>query len=309
VAGRRPGNNGHAYAAIAAVCALVITVALGRRELDAPPSRTPEDAVPSVGTLAGADTAGREAQPMTDAELLLAAYLLEGRLTDAKALMAREVDRFHASSEAERVATLLLLKLRLSRWLKRPPPSLDDLAWLGAALNGRPEYNELSVALYAEIALAPAGSPSVDPNAAATTLAGIEMNAAKTASGDRLLLDSMLVMTVPLVRAVRGDEEARKRFRETDRARFSRRAAAALDAGLAMEAVGDLAGAEEAYTLASDPLHTKIDPLSGVVARIKRAALYRSQKRIAEANELAANIDKLWVKADPDIRAALERLR
>jgi hypothetical protein len=76
-----------------------------------------------------------------------------------------------------------------------------------------------------------------------------------------------------------------------------------------MEALGDLAGAEEAYKLAGDPLMMEIDALSAVAARIKLAALYRSQKRIAEADELVANIDRLWTKADPGVRAALERLR
>jgi hypothetical protein len=76
-----------------------------------------------------------------------------------------------------------------------------------------------------------------------------------------------------------------------------------------MEAVGDLAGADEAYALASDPTLIELDTLSAVAARMKRAALRRSQKKTAEADALMASIDRLWVKADPGVRAALERLR
>jgi hypothetical protein len=230
-------------------------------------------------------------------------------VTDAEGIMAREIDRYRASLEPGRAASILLLRLRASRWLKRPPPSADDLAWLATFIERRPAADSFAAAVRTELVLMRADTSAASAKAAARSLAEIEAAAAKTASGDRLEFDTILVVTVPLVRAVRGDEDARKRFRETDRARFGRRASAALDAGLAMEALGDLAGAEEAYKLAGDPLMTEADTLSAVAARIKRAALYRSQKRIAEADALVVNIDRLWTKADPDVRAALERLR
>jgi len=244
------------------------------------------------------------------ADLLIASYILEGRVTDAEAVMAREIDRYRTSTEPGRAAELLFRRLRAVRWLKRPPPSREDLAWLTTYVgSGSPNGADLAAAIRPEVALARVGSSPATAKAAARALADIEAAAAKTASGDRLEYDSILAATVPLVRAVRGDEQARARFRETDRARFRWRASIALDAGLAMEALGDLAGAEEAYKLAGDPLMMEIDALSAVAARIKLAALYRSQKRIAEADELVANIDRLWTKADPGVRAALERLR
>jgi hypothetical protein len=245
----------------------------------------------------------------TGTNTLVASYLLEGRVTDAEAVLIRETDRYRSSAESVRAAELLLLRLRAARQLKRPPPSAGDLAWLATFADGRPGWSSIAAAIRTELALVSAGSSAAGAKAAARSLAEIEATATRTASTDRLEYDSVLVATVPLVRAVRGDEEARKRFRETDRARFFRRATAALDAGLAMEAVGDLAGADEAYALASDPTLIELDTLSAVAARMKRAALRRSQKKTAEADALMASIDRLWVKADPGVRAALERLR
>lgn len=243
------------------------------------------------------------------ADILIASYILEGRLADAEAIMTREFDRYRASTEPERAASMLLLRLRASRWLKRPPPSADDLAWLAKYADSRPASNSFTAALRTELTLARAGSSAPGAKATVHLLADMEAAAAKIASGNRLEYDSILVATVPLVRAVQGDEKARERFREARWARFGQRASAALDAGLAMEALGDLIGAEEAYRLASDPLMTEADPLSAVAARIKLAALHRSQKRLAEADDLIASIDRLWIKADPDLRPALERLR
>lgn len=83
----------------------------------------------------------------------------------------------------------------------------------------------------------------------------------------------------------------------------------ALEAGLAFLGVGKVEEAEAALKLAEDPHRIEFQSLSAIIARIRRGALYRSQKRIAEAEALEKQIGELWTNADPGMREYFEKLK
>jgi uncharacterized protein YerC len=114
---------------------------------------------------------------------------------------------------------------------------------------------------------------------------------------------------VPLVRALRGDAEAVKRWQETERAPFADRVQIAFDAALALEATGRHEEAEAAYRFASDPDMLTCRTLDVLAARVKLAAMLRSQKRDGEADELDKAIVRLWASAEPGVLAAIRRLK
>jgi hypothetical protein len=124
-----------------------------------------------------------------------------------------------------------------------------------------------------------------------------------------MLRDTALVKILPLVRLARGNAEAGRRWRETEKANIWTRLIQSFDAALALEATGDTAMAEKAYMLSQDATLIQDWTVQVLAARIRLAALYRSQKREGEAAKLEEVVNRLWVDADAGIREAILKLR
>jgi hypothetical protein len=244
------------------------------------------------------------------ADILIASYLLEGRVDDAMAAQAREVERYKGQPLGRRALDVAIVDLRQRRLLGRPPPSAERLDWIEAEMLAREGGKSWAVGFRAELAVARAAH---DPKKAKAitekALAELEALIKADANATPDQIDAMLVKTVPLVRAARGNEAAAKRWLECDRADDIARIFAAVDAGLALEATGNLAEAEKAYLFAQNPTTMDFWTLPVIVARFKLAQLYRAQGRIDAAAKLEGVFDQLWTSADPGIRKALLDLR
>lgn len=114
---------------------------------------------------------------------------------------------------------------------------------------------------------------------------------------------------MPLVRALRGDAEAIKRWNETPRAAFNIRAITALDAALALEAAGRFAEAEAAYRLSVDPGMMHSFTLGVMAAHVKLAALLRARGRGVEAEPHERLVARLLEGADPGVQETLRKLK
>jgi hypothetical protein len=245
------------------------------------------------------------------ADILIASYILEGRMDDATAAQVRELERYKDDAGEIRALDYAALDIRQRRLLGRPPPSAERLDWIQKRIDGiEGSARGKAVGYRAELAIAQAAaSPKQARAIAERALAEIEAYIRKDATGDRDQEDSHLIKTVPLLRVARGDAAAAKRWIECDRARYHARNFAALDAALALEATGDLKGAEKAYQEAQDPTTIESWTLQIVVARVKLAELYRSQKRDDEAAKLDVALDRLWTSADPGFRETLKKIQ
>lgn len=247
------------------------------------------------------------------ADILIASYLLEGRVDDATAVQAREIERYIGETPDRRSLNVAMVDLRQRRLLGRPPPDEARMAWFEAeikALEGGGPGK--AVAYRVEIAFAKAAREREPKKAKvilerALTELEAQIKADTTLSPDQR--DTTLVKTVPLVRAARGDEAAAKRWSECARASDGARALAALDAGLALQASGNLEEAEKAYLTAQSPATMDFLTLPVIAARFKLAELYRSEGRIEAAAKLDGVFELLWASADPDVRKALSDLR
>lgn len=240
--------------------------------------------------------------------LLYATYMLEGRVAEAGAILARESQRFRQLGNMPVAQALAANALPWKRHLDRPPPpprELDEMAL--ACKFSLPRADCIRV--HVEVGLAKARSGAAGKAAARSILAAIEESDEQEHRGEHAERDSPLVVTLPLVRELRGDREAVALWRRFDRAAFPARNLAAFDAALALEAVGDEAGAEEAYLLAQRPWQMSAVGFQAVAARLRLAVLYRKRGRVSEAAALEAVVDQLWAKADPGVREAVLRLR
>ncbi len=113
---------------------------------------------------------------------------------------------------------------------------------------------------------------------------------------------------IPLVRIVNGAAAAARLWRDTTRAAYAIRRRSALDAGLALGAIGDEEGALAAYRLSQDVVGLDGDGFATVAGLIKEASLRHAMKQDAEAKPLDHKIERLLAHADPGVREALERL-
>jgi serine/threonine-protein kinase len=247
------------------------------------------------------------------ADILIASYLLEGRIDDAISAQAREIERYKGEPSGRRALELAIVDLRQRRLLGRPTATPDRLAWIEAELQAREgsgKNKSVAVGYRAELGVAMA---SLDPKKgkaiAERALTELEASIKADPSVNPDQLDTMLVKTVPLVRAARGDEAAVKRWLEHDRADDAARMFVALDAALALEAMGSLEGAEKAYLMAQNPTTMEFWTLPVLAARLKLAQLYRSQGRLEAAAKLDGVFDQLWTNADPGLRKTLLDLR
>jgi tetratricopeptide (TPR) repeat protein len=247
------------------------------------------------------------------ADILIASYLLEGRIDDAISAQAREIERYKGEPLDRRALEVAIIDLRQRRLLGRPTATPDRLAWIEAELKAREgtgKNKSVAVGYRAELGIAMA---SLDPKKgkaiAERALTELDASIQEDPSVSPDQLDTMLVKTVPLVRAARGDEAAVKRWLEHDRADDTARMFVALDAALALEATGNLEGAEKAYLVAQNPTTMEFWTLPVLAARLKLAQLYRSQGRIEAAAKLDGVFEQLWTNADPGFRKTLLDLR
>jgi serine/threonine protein kinase/tetratricopeptide (TPR) repeat protein len=246
----------------------------------------------------------------TGAKVMIASYLLEGRVRDAQASRSRNIERLRASGNDKEALHLTQAQMVERRLLGEEPLPAGEVAWVEEILQKAEKDDAWIARIRAGLALGRlAKDPKAGRKAAEKALAEVESLAEKQAGGDLGLRDTMLVETVPLVRALRGDAEAIKRWAATDRAVFNARAHAALDAGLALEAAGRFAEAEGAYKLALDPDRITHQTLGVVAAHVKLAELLRARGRAAEAEPHERLIKRLWGGADPGVLEALRKLK
>jgi serine/threonine protein kinase/tetratricopeptide (TPR) repeat protein len=246
---------------------------------------------------------------MTGAKVTVASYLLEGRVRDAQAARSRNIERVRASGNDLGALFLLQTQMTERRLLGEEPVPAGDIPWVEETVR-KAEDEVWSAGMRATIAF---GRFMKDPKRgrklAEKALADVEALADKRAGGDPGRRDTVLVGTVPLVRALRGDAEAIKRWTQTERAVFNARAQTGLEAGLALEAAGRFADAEAAYRLALDPDLLPYQTLGVVAAHVKLAALLRAQGRAAEAEPHEKLLARLLEGADPGVLEALQKLK
>jgi len=114
-----------------------------------------------------------------------------------------------------------------------------------------------------------------------------------------------LATEFPLVRYLRGDEAGAALYRELTSPWPQR--VTGFEAGLALEASGDKAGAEKAYrTCLQEPWSL---PFESIAARLRLAEITRADGRTAEARDLMAVVDRAWVDADSDLRDIVKRMK
>jgi serine/threonine protein kinase len=243
------------------------------------------------------------------ARVTIAAYLLEGRMSDAQAARSRDIERLRASGQEEAALYLMFPQMTERRWIGRGELAPSERAWIEEnILRASGERDGWLMPIRAELALDRlATDRRGGRKAAEQALAAMEATA--VSRGDESARDTALVWTVPLVRALRGDAEAVKRWRETYRAAFLARAENALDAGLALEAAGLRDDAEAAYRLALDPDLLRWQTMGVLAAHVKLAALLRSEKRDGEATFLERVIERLWGNAEPGVLEGARKLK
>jgi tetratricopeptide (TPR) repeat protein len=241
--------------------------------------------------------------------LVMASYHLEGRITDAEAAALREMERQKSNGSPVVAARLALRLARISRWLGRPAPPEEQLTYLEKTLADRPEEgSQASLGVRCEVALLRlTADPKRHKAAAERTLVEAEAVAERDAHGDRMFRDAGLLGTLSLVRALRGDAAAAKRWQETDRAPHAARRNLAYEAGLALEGAGQPAEAEKAYLLAQDPSALDHGAFERMAAEIRLSRLYRAQGRLEDANRREELVRRLWAGADAGVRDALSR--
>jgi hypothetical protein len=256
------------------------------------------------------------------ARLRIAAYFMMGQVVRGQSLLLAEAQRQTDTGNPVRGARLRLMDLEHRRLLDQPgvdeevlqsiEQALGMLSVSEAGLSGM--WPAMTVTLVAkarcEIALA---RMRADPQRAEghgrSALEGVEAWARTVANGDQTILEDMLVTTIPLMRTVRGQKSASQLWQRTGHASFAARRTVAFDAGLALEAAGDVGGAIEAYLLAQSPWHVEWHAFHLVASQVRLADLYRTEGRAREAAELDGLIDQLWISgADPGLREAVRRM-
>lgn len=241
---------------------------------------------------------------MRGALAVIASYLQEGRIAEAAAAMTQNLERQRDQGNLAGALQLSMQALRLARWLDRPA-SPEHAATIERALAEHDDIPPLDRAeARAEIALF-----RRTPAVAEEALRALEEAAEQGADGDLLVRDRALVACLALTRAARGDRAAASLWERTDHAPYQARRVASLDAALALEALGDAAGAEAAYLIAADASNNLEDAAQRVLALARLPLLDRKQGREADAAEREAAIDRLWAHADAGLRDAVKRMR
>jgi serine/threonine protein kinase len=241
---------------------------------------------------------------------LVATYLQQGRIAEAEAALRQQAERQRDQGNLAEAAFFSLPALRLARWLDRPAADPVHVALLQRILVERTDVQAaLRLEIRAELALALRGHAPADIAAREEALRALEETAEREGSDDALFRDRALTLAIALARLVRGDRAAAALWQRTARAPFLARRSAALDAALALEATGDAKGAEAAYLLAGDRANNGEDAGQRVLALARLALLDRHEGRVESATIRDALLDRLWSGADPDLRAAVKRMR
>jgi serine/threonine-protein kinase len=226
-------------------------------------------------------------------------YVAEGHVADALAVLAREAERLQSLGGADGPAALLTESLRLRRWLGQEAPAAS-VARLEAVLAMPGEIAPASRAeALAEVALTATGKEAA--KARATALQRIDELGAR-AGGDSAARDATLLCAVALVRAQDGERAAGDLWHRHQTAPFAALQRAAVDAGLALEASGDAAGAARAYRIAETPNDVDREQAQRLVAAARLAALAADEGAAARK----AWLERIWQTADPDVRKTLE---
>ncbi|MEZ4308580.1 MAG: hypothetical protein R3F14_11100 [Polyangiaceae bacterium] len=237
------------------------------------------------------------------AHAIVTALFLDGRAADAFAALTTGAKLGIDTGYTLGTARLLVRALSAGRWLGRPglvdPAHLD---WLSRAAVPQDQLlRAVRAEALVELALARSG-----PNAAAertALLADLEREARRSAD-DPLLRDDLLLQTIPLVRAVRGDEQAAAVYRAAVRARPPARLRRCIDAALAFEAIGDPISAARAYAVASDPASAREAGIERLIAAVRSTTPPRPAPRAGDLD-----LRRLETTADPLLLDAIRKMR
>jgi eukaryotic-like serine/threonine-protein kinase len=235
------------------------------------------------------------------ARLRIQALLVAGRMKHA--LNAYEVESgLVPSSEPGEAAVLAASELRLRRLLRLAPVSAGRLAKLDfLAARALERHASEGQRLRMEIVLARAGGT---PETAREALGKLLPDDEDSAVGV-WAREFQSASRLPALRIGSGDEAAAAKFRELslrDARRF-----VALEAGLALEAIGATADAEKAYRLCLvQPFFYAFDNLA---ARARLAVLLRKAGREEEARAFEVVVAEAWAGADEGLRDAIERMK
>ena len=238
-------------------------------------------------------------------EVVVTAYFLDGRAKDALSALASGVKLGTDSGDVEGTADLLVRALSAGRWLGRTPVEPAQVEWLSQKAAAQDQLRRVErAAALAELALAVTGLAGDRARKAA--LEAIEAEA-QAAGDDRVLHDELLLQTIALVRSVRGDKAAAAVFRAAERARVAVRTRSNVDAGLALEALGEPSAAAAAYAVLADPALVRRAGLERVIAAVRLRRL--GDAAGAAAGPARALAERLAKSADPGLIEAIERMK
>jgi serine/threonine protein kinase len=234
----------------------------------------------------------------------VSALFLDGRLRDVIAAFGSGSRLVTDTGEADGAAELLVRGLHAGRWLGRTFVEPAQVEWLRRTAKAQ---DQLLRAVRAE-ALIQLALAATGPGAAAPRKAALEaIQAEAAASGDdRVLHDDLVMLTVPLVRALHGDKAATLAYLDAEHARGAVRFRPSIDAGLAFEALGDTAAAERAYAAAADLAFVRESGLERVIAAVRLHGLHPDAPAAGVDHGLHA---KLAASADPALIEAIQKLR
>ncbi len=244
------------------------------------------------------------------ANVLAASYFLEGRIMDGFNLTAKQHDVDGNIEFPQKNKANLMMARHLSQrlWLPLPLPSKERLERIQALVKDFNAETREITQLYIELLLLQHDSKHSKQKAEERLKAMEELIAAKPDQTVDQRQRAQLTL-LPAIRRLRGNEEAAKLWLSASNAPFAMKRILALEGAMALLGVGKEQEAEAALKLAEDPRMIEAMALSTVIARIKRGALYRAQKRHAEADEIDKQINALWTNADAGIREHFEKLK
>jgi serine/threonine protein kinase len=247
---------------------------------------------------------GRHYARMEGVDALATSYFIEGRPKDGLAAYSEGM-RLGIDGGDPDSGRVLARALAARRWLHRGPEDPALVRWAQQKADSATGLRADRAFVLSEIALATPGEAGRALQR--TTLRAIEDEA--DAAADAYARDPLLVASVPLVRALRGDRAAAERWRNAVHARSLFRLCGAIDAALALEAVGDSDGAERAYRVALDPVVVRQSGAAHIIAWVRLARLLAAAGRSADAAAIEREIAQRFTAAEPGFRAAIERLR
>jgi serine/threonine-protein kinase len=256
--------------------------------------------------LAGAEDLMGDPDPGSSVEgalLRAQALLLAGRLADAEEAFRGGFVRAQLAGDAERALDQLRDELRLRRLLGREAVDKQRMEQAERALDEQRAAGQRNwSSLEAELSLARRKGRAPGKAELSAVLDKIE---AEADGRWPWLRDRIRVGSLPLVRAVRGDEAALALWRSVRQ--VDERRAGALEAALLLEARGQRAEAEETYHLCMQRPWER--PFDAMAARVRLSAMLRARGKDDEARALEVEVDRVWSGADPGLRDIVRRMK